>query len=386
MTDPILARVTDPIARGIEALVRARPSAAPHIDGGRYGHLFAGWRAQEALVLAALADRVASMRLGTATGDDLRELAASEFDALIDASRTTAIGTMRLARTGARPAGVIRNGSLFRRAANPAATPPYADALYQATADVYVPGGAAIADVPVEATQSGAGANVLAPSTPTFEVASSLFDSAWRVANGEAAGGSDGVTDVDVRRIARAVAIGRNGPVANAVIAGAMLATGARHAAVIEDSARAVTRLLLADASWTSSTAWRARIQQLLYDGYVGFGCRVAVESVPNSFVKVSARLVLRNASLLSDTSEIATNAASALRRYFDERPDWYTYRLGALRAVLARCDPRVLTCDDATVESMWSQFAMPIHGDGPTYTHVFLVDNALSIDFRAPR
>jgi hypothetical protein len=121
-----------------------------------------------------------------------------------------------------------------------------------------------------------------------------------------------------------------------------MLAAGARHAAAIDDPARAVTRLLLAEASWASSATWRARIQQLLYDGFVGFGCRVAVEAVPNAFVKVGARLVLRDASMLADTSEVAENAASALRRYFDERPDWYTYRLGAVRAVLARCDARV--------------------------------------------
>ena len=68
MTDPILPRVTDPIAHGMAALARARPSVATHFEDGRYGDLFAGWSAQVSLLLARLVDEVRARRLATAEG------------------------------------------------------------------------------------------------------------------------------------------------------------------------------------------------------------------------------------------------------------------------------------------------------------------------------
>src|SRR5579883_1123557 len=120
MPAPILPSVADPIGRGIDALVRARPNVAAHIDSGQYGNLFAGWLAQEALLLSRIADEIRAARLPTSEGDALRGLAASEFDTVPVDGPTTAVGTFLLRRDPqlVHP-GVIRRGSRFRRAADP---------------------------------------------------------------------------------------------------------------------------------------------------------------------------------------------------------------------------------------------------------------------------
>jgi hypothetical protein len=394
MPGPILPSVIDPLGHGVRALLKARPSAAPHLARGRYGHPLLGWRAQEALLLSRLADEIRAARLPTSTGDELAELVRSEFDVDFDASPTAAMGTLRLTRTSSPPtAGVIRKGSLFARGANAAATPPRKSATYAATQDVYVAAGTLAVALPVRATEAGAAANVVASDAPAgvqppeaLSVATALFDSTWSVSSAEVGGGSDGADDDDLRRMARACATGAFAPTSAAILAGALVATGVKYAAAIEDTLNAQTVLLIADASWASSQAWATCVQQALYNGYVGFGCKAVVVPVLNTFVKVTARLTLRDANDESDTTGLTASAASALRSYFDERPDWYNFRLRSVRAVLARCDPRVLACPEASVESAWS--SAPI-SDPPQPvpsaaipTHFFLADNAVEIRF----
>ena len=397
MTDPILPRVVDPIGRGIDALVRARPSAARHVERGRYSHPFAGWRAQEALLLARIADEIRAARLPTAEGAKLRALAASEFDTEVVDAPTRALGTISLWRPiEPVPAGVIRKGSTFRRVGDPSAIPARTDALYAAIEDVYVPRFKMLATVTVEATEPGSAANIVPTDAPPFaqpdlklEIASALFDPTWRLSSGDAGGGSDGVVDDDIRRMARAFVLGRLAPTTAAILAGALLSTGVKRAAAFEDPVLARTVLVIADGSWTGSSAWAARVRQRLYDDFVGFGCNVAVSFAQNRFVKVTAKLTLRDAAYRYDTSAILTNAQKALRRYFDDRPDWYTFRNRAVRAVLARCDRRVLTCTSAVVESAWG--AGPIAEPatvmpGAPLFHYWLADDALSVDFDNPR
>jgi hypothetical protein len=394
MPGPILPSVVDPLGHGVRALVEARPSAAPHLATGRYGHPLLGWRAQEALLLSRLADEIRAARLPTSTGDELAELVRSEFDVDFDASPTAAVGTLRLARTSSpAPAGVVRKGSLFARGANAAATPPRKSATYSATQDVYVAAGVLGVVLPVQATEPGAAANVVVSDAPagvqpqeTLSVTTALFDSTWSVSRAEVGGGSDGADDDDLRRMARACATGAFAPTSAAILAGALVATGVKYAAAIEDTDNAQTVVLIADASWAASQAWATRVQQALYAGYVGFGCKAVVVPVRNTFVKVTARFVLRDANDESDTAGLAASAATALRKYFDQRPDWYSFRLRAVRAALARCDPRVLSCPEAAVESAWSSAPIseppqPVPS-AATPTHFFLADNAVEIRF----
>jgi hypothetical protein len=398
MTDPILPSVADPIAHGMAALVAKRPRAAAHVESGRYGDLFAGWSAQESLVLGRLVDAVRARRLPTAEGAALVELAASEFETVVDPAPTRAIGTMTLYRPpGALRAGVIRKDTKVRRLADAASIPTRKDATYVAIEDAYVPMGSVLTDVTVEANEAGAAANIVHSNAPPaadvpmkLQLASTTFDPTWRVLDGDAGGGSDGIADDDVRRMARAFARGRLGPTTSAILAGALLSTGVKHAAVFEDPVRAATRLLVADASWAGSTLWARRIRQRLYDAFVGFGCKVMVDYAQNRFIAVSATIRLRDASFRYDAAGIAEAALRAARRYLDDRPDWYTFRLSALRAALARCDRRVLTCERVAVTSAWdgAPVAEPI-APAPghvLYEHFWLADDALSLDIRDPR
>jgi Baseplate J-like protein len=397
MVRPILPSVVDPIGRGIDALVRARPTAARHVERGRYSHPFAGWRAQEAILLARIAEEIRAARLPTAEGDALRALAASEFDTDVVDGPTRAIGTISMWRPiEPVPAGVIRKGSTFRRVGDPSATPARVDVLYAAVEDVYVPRFTYTAKVIVEATAPGTAANIVPSDAPQFaqpplelQIASALFDPTFRIDTGDAGGGSDGVTDDDVRRMARAFVLGRVGPTTAAILAGALLSTGVKRVAAFEDPVGAQTVLTIADGSFSGSTAWAARVRQRLYDEFVGFGCKVAVGFAQNRFVKVTAKLTLRDAAYRYDTSAVLTNAQKALRRYFDDRPDWYSFRNRAVRAVLARCDPRVLTCTSAIVESAWGAGPMPepapVTPGAPVF-HYWLADDALSVQFENPR
>ena len=186
--------------------------------------------------------------------------------------------------------------------------------------------------------------------------------------------------------MARACATGNFAPTTAAILAGGLVATGVKYAAALEDTVNAQTVLLLADASWAGSAVWAAQVRQALYNGFVGFGCKAVVLPVQNTFVKVSATLTLRDASFASDPSGITQNAQTALQRYFDERPDWYNFRLRAVRAVLARCDPRVLTCTAASVESAWGlgpipEPAQPVPSAGVPQ-HFFLADRAVELMF----
>jgi hypothetical protein len=397
VTEPILPSVIDPIGRGIDALVRARPSSARHIERGRYGHPFAGWRAQESILLARIADEIRAARLPTAEGAALRALAASEFDTDVVDGPTRAVGTIALWRpVEPTPAGVIRKGSLFRRVGEPTATPARADVLYAAVDDVYVPQSYLTARVVVEATAPGSAANIVPSDAPQYaqpplelQVASALFDPTWRIDSGDAGGGSDRVTDDDVRRMARAFVLGRVAPTTAAILAGALLSTGVKRVAAFEDPVGAQTVLTIADGSFSGSTAWANRVRQRLYDGFVGFGCKVRVDYARNRFVKVTAKLTLRDAAHGYDTSAILASAQKALRRYFDDRPDWYSFRNRAMRAVLARCDPRVLTCTSAVVESAWGTGAIADPGlvvPGMPLFHYWLADDALSVEFDNPR
>src|SRR5215471_3396530 len=96
--DPIIPRPDQAIGAGVEQLVALRPAAQAFIDTDRYGNVFAGWRAQLALLVQRLVREVEASRLETATGQALRDLCASEFDTVLNMTPQAALGTANLIR------------------------------------------------------------------------------------------------------------------------------------------------------------------------------------------------------------------------------------------------------------------------------------------------
>jgi hypothetical protein len=89
----------DVIGPGIDALLEVRPSAAPHVDLGRYGDVIAGTRAQFEVARRRLVQETLGARLPYSEGDALTDLAASEYDTPRTTGAVESIGEVVLART-----------------------------------------------------------------------------------------------------------------------------------------------------------------------------------------------------------------------------------------------------------------------------------------------
>lgn len=354
--DPIIPRPDEAIGAGVERLVALRPAAQGFIDSGRYGSVLAGWRAELALVIQRLVREVEASRLETAVGEALRDLCASEFDTTLPVGPLTALGDVRLVRGPGGPAGVIRAGTRFRRSAKPSdPLLPRTEASFTAALDVVVPQGQTGAAVSLVAIRAGAFAN-----TPVgidtngnmvgavdIQSADALFDPNFQVSYASSAGGSDGATDDILKTAASAYAVGRYAPTVGAVIAAALLA-GAVHVAVLEDPVWAVSNVLAQDVSWASTGSWLNQIQTAA-DGQ-GFGCRANVTGALSTFVKVAASATLRDKSALVSSGAILQAITAAVTSYFNDRPDWYTWRAAGLRIAITRAHPSIKACTFVSV------------------------------------
>jgi hypothetical protein len=365
MVDSAIPRVEDAVTAALNALIAARPTALTHLDNGKYGNVVTGWRAQEAVLVQRIADEVRASRIATSFGQALRDLASSEFSVQPVDGAVAAIGTFTFTKSvGAFATGVIKRGTRIRRIANPSVFPQQKDATYQTLDDVYVPAGATTVVLNVQAAAPGAASNV----TPTdgsgtpltiaqqFAFADPVYDttyftSASNTITVDIGGGSDGIVDDDVKRLALSVGIGQFGPLLGALITGALAGRGVKRAATYEDPTTGIATVFAADGSFHGSSLWASSIRQSLFDGaFVGFGCGVGVRPATLTLVAVQATIVLRDGSYLPYTVDIGNNVRAALNSYFSNRPDWYSFKLAAIRAAIAGADKRILTCPLATV------------------------------------
>jgi hypothetical protein len=353
---PIIPRPEQAVGPGVERLVALRPAAQAFIDVGRYGNVFAGWRAQIARLIQRLVREVTASRLETATGNALRDLCASEFDTVLPLAPRTAVGDVMLLRNVDGGPGVIPKGTRFRRAAKSDQLLPRTEATYVTPTDVVVPQGLFHVPVPIVATRPGAFANtpigLYSQSRQTFgtadiQLADTLFDRSFSVISASVAGGSDGVTDDVLRAAARAYAVGRYAPTVGAVMAQALL-NGAAYVAVVEDTAAARSQVLALDASWATSPSWRASLQTAVNGE--GFGLRAVVLDGVNTFVRIKATVILRPEANVTDTSPVTAALMAAATAYFTTRADWYSWRLGALRAALSRAHRAIRACSSVAV------------------------------------
>lgn len=369
MTDaPIVPRPDQAVSPGIERLAALRPGALPFATAGRYGDVFYGWRGQLAQIIQRLVHEIEASRLETATGDALRDLCASEFDTVLPTGPLTAVGDASLSRPSGGLAGVIPAGTRFQRAAKADPLLLRTQASFVSTIDVVVPQGATTAQVPLQATRSGAFANtptgVSAGASFKFNLgvtdiqpADTLFDPGLTLVRASSAGGSDGASDTLLKAAAMAYAVGRYAPTLGAVTAAALLA-GAVNVAVFEDPAAACTYILCRDVSWATTPSWENQLQVAV--DAEGFGCRAKVLGGASAFVRVAASIVLRSKSALVDTSAVAQAVTSAATAYFNSRPDWYTWRTAGLKAALTRAHPSIKACTSVTVLDASSGAALP--------------------------
>jgi len=380
---------TSVIGPGIAALIAARPRTLPLVNygAGVYSHITAGLEAQAALAIARLADGAYNGRLPLARGQALRNLAGSEFDASLDFAPTRARGALTLTRlTGAAFAGVIPKGSRFVREATTAVPVPLPGAAFLSVDDVNVPLGVRTVRVPIEATSDGAAPNS-PPTTvalPALTIGSQLFDNAWKVTAYEVAGGSDGVSDDDLKRYARFYATGQYAPNRNALAAAMLAATGVKHFILVDNTAAGVGEAYVMDQSWASGADWAARVQQGIYDaGAVGFGAKVRVYPTTNRVITSALTVRLRSPNSLADTTDLDLLIKRRLRSYFDDRPDWNMWTLAAIRGVISRADKRILRCTSAAI---YDETGAPLAEPRPgTYLHYYLANNGVTTTYQGP-
>lgn len=385
MPDPAAQTPTpeELIQEGVDALVALRPKAADHIPDGVYGNVFAGWRAQAALMLRRDADFAKQGRIKFAEGLPLRFNAGSEHDLPTTLEATKAIGQVILTRESGRLGGTIRKGARFTRPADTSSQELYGDAQYVAAYDVHVVQGQTEVEVPLDASREGAFANrPLTSTTATeLEIADNILDrQAWTVSSYEMGGGSDEVTDDEIRRYAKAYESGKHGPNIKAALTGAFKA-GARHAVAVDDTSQAALVVYIADSSWGSSTRWGRTIRKSLYDlKYVGFGCKVLCASTVNEIVGVEASVKVRRPEYLYEKTSLELAVQKAVRSYFDDRPDWNRWKSTSLRGHIARADRRLLLCSSVTVKR--PDGTIVDEPSARSSTHFMLLNNAVKVSF----
>lgn len=417
---PRIAQILGP---AINAWVAARPSVLQHInlDAGRYADIVAGWEGQVNLLVRQIADEVVSARLGLSAGVALTQTAASEWFTNRTTGKTAAVGRVRLTRTGT-AIGVTPKDFRFRRPAAPTFNPPIPAAAYVAQREVSWGQGVTSVSVPIVASLPGSASNA-----PYFEgdntgagaaplgLEDTPFDSSIVVAGYEAAGGTDGESDDDLTRAARANAVGNAGPTRGAILSAALASPGVHRAAVF-DVAQAIfdangnaipaqpvayTGVALADPSWASGYpglpaasslgVWEGTVAQTIADTKQGVGGQVLCTGVNNLRIRLDALFNLRSGDDLHDTSAIDAAVLTTARSYFDDRPDWWTWTTRGLRAWLSRAHPKILSCASVTVTSFAGAVLAQPGSTSPQATlaglnalHYLLVQNGVSPTYQA--
>jgi hypothetical protein len=405
------------IQPAINKLVELRPRTAAHVYTGRYSDIIFGWKAQARVHLDRLADEAVAARLPLASGDPLRELARSEYWAEFDETPGAAVGEVSLLRqitntaitnTGNFAPGVIPAGAQFHLDADPKASPPIVEATYQTATTTVVESleNLALQDngdgtfthfqfvvLSVTATTSGSGPNVPYFMLEPLRLAKpvdALFDPTFVVVSFFAAGGFDTLEDETIRKLAQANYLGQFGPTDGALVASALKKNGVQHVAPVLDAANAIAYFFIADESWGCSDAFLGRAQRTIKEDACGFGCRTAPGFVQNVRVSVKATVTVEdaaNALPRIDTSDIVTAVQQKLRAYFDDRPDWYTWRLNSIGGIISKAHPKILACPMVQVFNvngleLSEPPAVIDPASTPVATHYYLADDAVKLTF----
>ena len=351
MSNPVLPRIPDVVEEAENRLIDKRPSASLHVKDGRWGDVIAQWKAQHALVLRRISYEVSAARLWIAEGRELYDLVVSEFGATIPPDPSHAIGHVVLSRdpphTGERlVGGLIRAGTRFRKVPNPSASPPVAGAEYESTAPVFVqpfetPTKQEVR-VRIRCVNPGTGGNAQDWEEDTFALADTLFDPSLRVVSGQAAGGMMAYSPAKLRALATAMTMGQYGPVSSALVAGALSTQGVSRCV---SRSGAKESIWITDDSWCCSDELLGEADKTIRDAWLGFGCRYSIFPVKNVRVSLKADVLLRGERHIADAVDVSAAIRAAVKRYFDDRPDFYIWKTSALRGVITQSDRRILSC-----------------------------------------
>lgn len=255
------------------------------------------------------------------------------------------------------PAGTIKAGTKIRLAANATAVPPVQGGEYEVSQNTYARTGGTSMTVPVRATAAGTGGNlpVMSPvQALSVSLGGSLYDAAevtrWVPSGLAAAGGTVGQSDALLRAAAAATWQGIYGPTRYALDAGALRFPGLARCPILRDTTNGASVVYALDESWAQSPEWQASLEQALRTEWLGVGAKLSRGMVVNRVVRVTLSVVLRQKNDLGDTTAITAALESAVRGYFDNRPDFYVFRARALRAVCSRAHKKILKCTSAAV------------------------------------
>lgn len=375
-TFPALPNAVNCLTPAIDVLVDNPANTIPgygrgerliHINygEGNWSDVLTGWQAQATLNLRRVANEMMQARLPLATGQGLRELAASKYFVNVIDTPTKAIGQAVLVATaGVIGGGIIPAGTRLRRTANPQAQPIAIQAAeYLTTQDIILPFNifpGQTVTVPIECTATGVAGNIVQETGQASGSDLTLVDQIappfkFAVQSATCSGGGSAFSDIEVRAIAGAQPQGRRGPTEGALYAGSYLALGVRHVAIFEDLINANTLLFVADESWSADTAyWQPAVTQTLLDNsWAGFGCSLNPSgsgAVTNTYLNVACTVQMRSQKLLQNTQAVQQAIIAKLNDYFNLRPDWYMFRKQAIRGAIAQADPRILTCTSVSI------------------------------------
>lgn len=391
---PIVPTADNILTPALERLYALRPSTFPfaNLRNGVYWHPFLGFRAQAALAVRRLSLLVGENKLSFATGQDLKDYVASEYDAVPDTGTTTAIGSATFTRTSSSAAGDIPAGTLLQRDANTTTQIPVTAASYITLLPAHFAiGQTTVGPVPIQAVSAGSGPNHPIRTDavdPGVSIATTLFDRTIEVSAFEAAGGADDADDNYVRRYAKAFQVGQYGPTDGESKYGALKSTGVRNMLVFDVPGTGTQKILVADSKWGSSARWAANVQQSLYDNdLVGFGCKVITAAVRNKVITVSGPVVLRDKNFAADTTEIDIAIGLAIRDYFDNRSDWNVWKQSTLAAAITRAHAKILYCPSVVVKDVAGSTLTEI--GTPDYTteqfHYYLANNSSQMAYQGP-
>lgn len=386
--DPILPEIVRVIEPALQTFYTLRPGSFAFINLGQgvYSWPFEGWKSQIGLELNNCAQLVKNCRLPTAEGQALVELVASEFDEEPSLLPTFAMGEVTLTRVGSVLGGVIKKGTRFAR---PALAEPFdvRGAEYETTVDRAVIAGQTSVTIPIVATSSGAKSNQpLTGSTATgLQIADRIFGNNWTVSSFTVAGGSDGLTDRDVRKLAKAAALGKFGPTKSAAVLGALRAMGVKNYLTRTDTTTGTLDVYIADSSWASSDRWCSAVTQALYNQeQVGFGCKVRCQKVTNRVVTVSCTVTLRDHHLLDDTSAYDAVVRAAVRDYFDNHEDWNVWKTSGLKSAIIKSSRDIVNASSIVVKMLDGTTLTEVSPTDPVY-HYYLTDNGMSVTYTSP-
>lgn len=410
-----LPRIADLLAPGVTALIAARPSAERHTTSrtGRYAAVIRGLGAQAELARAYLASEVKAGTL-QAEGAALLEYLQSEFFASFDQTALAGVGhaditrtiTNAVAETNSLTPGVLRKGTIISRPGDPGFTPVVEQAEYETLEDAsFGPNDTTttgsgesvthvqtVTSVPIRALRTGTHSSVpvfleaVTPHQAGRVSSGDLFEtqSTWS-ASLRCGGGAAELVDDQLRQIAPYLGQGLFGPTGAAGMAGALGYLGVRYAAYRSNQTSGVDQVFVADGAWGSSPAFsEAVIGFMAAKRWIGFGARIRAREVENQPTIVRPTVMVQNTEKTGDKTALREDLLAAARKYFDERPNWWTWSTESLRAALTAGSRKILTVTDVDVTdrsgtaleppaAALSEDSLPVHhylvGLEPTFT-----------------